>query len=338
VWYAGTTDRVVMGEILTAAGTISVGPFPISSHAAGELDAYPGVAFDGNRFVVAWKTLLRHDASLATAHEIRYAPVTPAGVVGTVGLVAADDGSGTITDRVAVAGGTAGRALVAYTGADAPAGYPLARTRIKFLGSSPGPLGGGCVSDADCAQGTCVDGVCCADACAGGALDCQACSILGGAEKNGTCGPVPDGQPCGTRGRCAAAACVEMDAGQPGAPDGSLGRIDAGHGGSSDAASDRPPIASDAAADRPRAADAHPMSDAGRTPDGAAGGSAGRTPDGAAGGAGGGTTGSGGGCGCDSAGFDPRPSTLFAVSIAVLLASRRRRPATRRCLPTPPAC
>jgi hypothetical protein len=56
--------------------------------------------------------------------------------------------------------------------------------------------GAPCGTDLACSTGNCVDGVCCSSACAGGALDCQACSIAAGAAVDGTCGPVSDGSAC----------------------------------------------------------------------------------------------------------------------------------------------
>ena len=106
-----------------------------------------------------------------------------------------------------------------------PGGYPIARTRIRILRSTPAAGGGGCITGPECASGFCVDGVCCATACAGGPVDCQACSRLAGAALDGVCAPVPDGRACGAHGMCAAGICQERDGGTTsdggGAPDGS---------------------------------------------------------------------------------------------------------------------
>jgi len=225
VWQESGPRRI-MGALVSAAGAVqSPGAFPISAPAGDESDAYPGVAFDGTRFVVGWKALQLPEGGLAVAHEIRYAPVTPAGVVGATELGAIDDGSDTLTDPIALASGTDGRVALAYTQADSPGGYPIARTRIRILRSTPAAGGGGCITGPECASGFCVDGVCCATACAGGPVDCQACSRLAGAALDGVCAPVPDGRACGAHGMCAAGICQERDGGTTsdggGAPDGS---------------------------------------------------------------------------------------------------------------------
>lgn len=61
-----------------------------------------------------------------------------------------------------------------------------------------------CTKATQCAAGFCVDGVCCDTACGGGAkTDCHGCSLLAGAAKNGTCGPVKQGVICrANQGAC----------------------------------------------------------------------------------------------------------------------------------------
>jgi len=64
--------------------------------------------------------------------------------------------------------------------------------------------GAACSATEDCLSGFCVDGRCCDGACGGGALsDCQACSQVAGAAKDGVCGPVKGGTIC----RAAAGPC-----------------------------------------------------------------------------------------------------------------------------------
>jgi hypothetical protein len=61
-----------------------------------------------------------------------------------------------------------------------------------------------CAGFLDCANGFCVDGVCCTSACGGSdPTDCQACSLLAGAQFEGTCGPLRASQVC----RPSAGAC-----------------------------------------------------------------------------------------------------------------------------------
>jgi len=68
--------------------------------------------------------------------------------------------------------------------------------------------GDACVAGAQCPSGQCVDGVCCNTACAGGASDCQACSVAAGAIVNGVCAPIAAGAPC----RPAAGVCDSAEA------------------------------------------------------------------------------------------------------------------------------
>lgn len=82
-------------------------------------------------------------------------------------------------------------------------------------------LGNRCATDAQCAMGSCIDGVCCS---AGGPCGtCQSCAVPG---HEGSCAPVPPGAPdpsatctdeggCGTTGRCdGAGACAFYPAGK----------------------------------------------------------------------------------------------------------------------------
>jgi hypothetical protein len=62
-------------------------------------------------------------------------------------------------------------------------------------GSCKVPLGEACSAAADCGSGICVDGVCCATACTG---QCEACDVDG---SKGTCSPVV-GAPHGSRTAC----------------------------------------------------------------------------------------------------------------------------------------
>jgi hypothetical protein len=79
--------------------------------------------------------------------------------------------------------------------------------------SQPGAASGAaCALATDCGSGLCVDGVCCATACAGGATDCQACSVAAGAAQNGICGPTTgnacnDGDACTRTDTCQSGVC-----------------------------------------------------------------------------------------------------------------------------------
>ena len=65
--------------------------------------------------------------------------------------------------------------------------------------ANAGPDGTACTAPAECDSGFCVDGVCCANACAG---QCEACDVAGAA---GKCSGVT-GAPHGTREKCAEVA------------------------------------------------------------------------------------------------------------------------------------
>ena len=84
-------------------------------------------------------------------------------------------------------------------------------------GSCVPDLGPGvtCQRVAQCASGSCTDGVCCDTVCGGGAAtDCVACSVAAGAAANGTCAPVTNGRACDdaslctTSDACQAGTCV----------------------------------------------------------------------------------------------------------------------------------
>ena len=115
--------------------------------------------------------------------------------------------------------------MVPGTGAEAqtltllPDGKVLAAGGFKVQSSvataalfDPGAaLGLACANGSDCASGFCVDGVCCNTACAMGA--CDACSVAGGAIKDGTCsaltGPVcNDGDACTSSDVCQSGVCA----------------------------------------------------------------------------------------------------------------------------------
>jgi hypothetical protein len=69
-----------------------------------------------------------------------------------------------------------------------------AQASFNLTVSSPGVP---CTSTDACARTqTCVDGVCCTTACAGGTNDCQACSIAAGAPSDGVCAPIVAGRTC----------------------------------------------------------------------------------------------------------------------------------------------
>jgi hypothetical protein len=72
------------------------------------------------------------------------------------------------------------------TGPDAPEGVPP--DEPNEMPKLPAPLaavGSTCAVNADCATGSCVDGVCCSSAACG---VCQSCSVAGAL---GTCSPIP---------------------------------------------------------------------------------------------------------------------------------------------------
>jgi len=223
VWDSSSPSGVLAARVGTDGVPIDTTPISIAlqrtvttNPISLETPRFPAVSFDGNRFVVTWESTVTNSSGNTTTRDIRFARVTAAGVVEGSAVVAARDDSSPFSDSTPVGGGGAGRSVVVYTQYDRPAGYDVPRVRVRLFADQKPPVGGSCASTADCAAGTCVDGVCCETACAGGPLDCHACSVVGGAARNGTCSVVPDGRACGVRGTCGAGICNEPpDAGPP---------------------------------------------------------------------------------------------------------------------------
>jgi hypothetical protein len=102
--------------------------------------------------------------------------------------------------------------LVAYARSVAElAPFGTSRVRARLI-EYPGELGEVCEADDECASGFCTDGVCCDARCDGGELDCQACSVAAGAERDGTCGALhavacSDERGCTVGDVCEAGVC-----------------------------------------------------------------------------------------------------------------------------------
>jgi hypothetical protein len=106
------------------------------------------------------------------------------------------------------------RALVGARFDDRGASIDAGSARVLVVGPAR-PVGGACTMDAQCATHYCTDSVCCAERCAGGATDCQACAavLTGGAD--GSCAPLaaavaptvvcrPSASPCDAAELCVA--------------------------------------------------------------------------------------------------------------------------------------
>jgi MYXO-CTERM domain-containing protein len=241
-----------------------------------EVENNPVVAFNGDVFVLSWRNTIFNSSSQIIGGAHKFTTVTTAGVPGTMGTVASLESSDSLLYPVGVAGG-GGRALIAYQILDRAPPYAIDRVKVKYLAPAAVPIGGRCALNMGCASGTCVDGICCETACAGGASDCQACNIIAGAAQNGTCAMLAAGAACATAGMCSAAGvCVSppADAGADAARDGAT----TADSGTADVATDRPADAgtvADASADSGRDAggdggapmDATTMTDAPTTVD-----------------------------------------------------------------------
>jgi MYXO-CTERM domain-containing protein len=205
-WADSTADGILGVRVAPDGTPVDTTSLRFSPDVDLEVQLQPGVAFDGQRFIVSYDNR-KYNSSYS--------------VIGENLVAAMVDATGTITSRstllalpdlllspVPMVGGGDGRAIFATVSPDSPLAYPIDRVRIHQFGAAKVAVSGRCSATTDCSSGTCVDGVCCQTACAGGTNDCQACSVLAGAAQNGTCAPVPDGRACGATGTCAAGACV----------------------------------------------------------------------------------------------------------------------------------
>jgi MYXO-CTERM domain-containing protein len=354
VWDSGSPTTGIMAARVHGDGTlIDTTPFPIAlqqiqtNPTSSDTPRKPAVSFDGARFVVVWDAQTINSSNVQST-SIRLAHVTAGGqVVGPLSVTTSDTSYGAGNTH-AVGGGGGGRSIVSYPLYDRPAGYDLARVRVRLFADQASSAGGACVNNSDCAAGTCVDGVCCATACAGGALDCQACSIIAGAAMNGTCAPLPDGLACGSRGSCAAGICVEPpDAGAGDALSDGGGAGDAPRAdGGADAAGDGGGPADGARADAGTGTDASTSDRAGGDGGGADAAVSTDAPSPDAGARADGRDAPGGdgsvndaaampprrlassGCGCSTAAGSDRggvPAAPIALAVAALIVLRRRR-------------
>jgi hypothetical protein len=175
---------------------------------AGEVPWRTGLAYDGDRFVVAWGSAGTSWAPV---------PLTLQYVAGDAQRLIGSPISLTTELAPALEPGLAlngsGQVLLTYspdTGRDLT-GVPRSslRVRAQLLQRDSRALGVACTSAVDCASGHCTDGVCCDSACDAGQPDrCGACSVAAGAATNGTCAPVAAGTVC----RASAAACDAVEA------------------------------------------------------------------------------------------------------------------------------
>ncbi|MFK7988403.1 MAG: MYXO-CTERM sorting domain-containing protein [Sandaracinaceae bacterium] len=183
----------------------------------------PSVASDGTNFMVAWGVTVRSDggrravfadgtlgvARTAGTESLRIPELAYHG--GAYWLI--NHSSDNALDAYAMRLSAEGVAL------DVPA-FPVATTRwSEYVQIAPGPgteplvfysrfvghpmghhrivtsridgrsaMGGPCMLDAGCREGTCIDGVCCESACGGGvSTDCLACSTAEGGSEDGLC-------------------------------------------------------------------------------------------------------------------------------------------------------
>ena len=232
VWDDSTASGILGVRVAPDGTPVDTTSLPLSPDVAMDVQSQPAVAFDGQRFVVSYDNRTYNSSYSVVAENLVAAMVGSAGTVtGRATLLALPD---LLLSPVPMVGGGDGRAIFATASPDSPLGYPIDRVRIHQLGVARVAVGGRCSATSDCSSGTCVDGVCCQSTCAGGANDCQACSVLAGAAQNGVCASVPDQRACGAGGTCAAGVCVgqvadagRSDAREVGAADLASARVDA---------------------------------------------------------------------------------------------------------------
>ena len=232
-WDDTTASGILGVRVAPDGAPVDTTSLRFSPDVALDTQLQPAVTFDGQRFVVSYDNRTYNSSYSVVAENLVAAMVDSAGsVTARATLLALPD---LLLSPVPMVGGGDGRAIFATVSPDSPLGYPIDRVRIHQLGVARVGVGGRCAATTDCSSGTCVDGVCCGSACAGGANDCQACSVLGGADRNGVCAPVPDQRVCAAGGSCAAGVCVgeivdagRSDAREVGVADLVSERVDAG--------------------------------------------------------------------------------------------------------------
>lgn|GEM_PF-6200271 len=205
-WDDSTANGILGVRVLPDGVPLDTTSVRFSPDVDLQVQLQPGVAFDGQRFIVSYDNRTYNSSYSVIGESLVGAMADATGAVTSRStLLALPD---LLLSPVPMAGGGDGRAIFSTVSPDSPLGYPIDRVRIHQFGVAKVGVGGRCSAISDCSPGSCVDGVCCQTACAGGTNDCQACSVLAGAAQNGTCGPVPDQRACGATGTCAAGVCV----------------------------------------------------------------------------------------------------------------------------------
>ena len=245
-WDDSTADGIVGVRVAPDGTPADTASLRFSPDVDLQVQLQPAVAFDGQRLIVSYDNRTYNSSDSVVGENLVAAMVDATGTVtGRATLLALPD---LLLSPVPMIGGGDGRAIFATVSPDSPLAYPIDRVRIHQFGVARVEVGGRCSATSDCSSGTCVDGVCCQTGCAGGANDCQACSVLAGAAQNGSCSPVPDQRACGASGACVSGVCVGdtpdagSDARDARATDLAAERVevgrDAGSGGDAVAAAD----------------------------------------------------------------------------------------------------
>lgn len=174
------------GVVIDPSG-IQLSPQGLAGPISGAWLAGPEVSFDGEDSFVVWP-------STVPSTGIDGVWMRPNGsVIGERTLATA------APNRIlapALSGqGDARSTLVLHSYGDTSPGIKTFRLRAAMATFEPN--GQNCVDDDECKSGFCVDGVCCDSRCGyGDPSDCQACSVLAGAIRDGECGPIAEGAVC----------------------------------------------------------------------------------------------------------------------------------------------
>ncbi|WP_284721215.1 hypothetical protein [Polyangium sorediatum] len=208
----------VRGARVDGSGAV-LDPMGIGISTATNRQAEARPIWDGTQYWVVWE-----DERAAGGRQDLYgARLTPGGVVtDTTGIVLANDLAQNEL-APAIAAGPSKEALLVYHRFDTAQPHGADRVRARLV-SDPtlGVNGVSCQTGAQCASGSCVDGVCCDTACNGACVACTAAKKGGGVD--GECGSItmgadPDDEcanqaagSCGTTGSCNGAGACQLHA------------------------------------------------------------------------------------------------------------------------------
>lgn len=207
--YRRTIDGALHGRFVGSSGFLGL-PFALETATPQQTVGEDlEVTTDGETYVVGWTRRLASSGRLELV-ALRVGAL--GGVADLGGFVVDERPDGPFTTFEMQLGGltapTADTAVVVYHARTRTTQHDSLRVRGRVIGldDSDGAI---CRIDAQCASGSCVDGVCCESACGGGVTsDCQACSVARGGAVDGVCGTVSAGTTCAAASNACAHAAV----------------------------------------------------------------------------------------------------------------------------------